>query len=95
MKCPVCGGNTGICLTRPQVDHVKRRRKCYECNFRFNTIEVDMDMLDAGFLIHANDTLDLTEVKAAIKRLNKCSEEAKEAKEAEKQLNDFMERVCK
>ena len=70
MKCPVCGGATGIYNSRPEVDCVRRSRKCYDCSFRFRTLEVDVDMLEAGFMIHSKDTLDLTEVNAAIKQLN-------------------------
>ena len=92
MKCPVCNGNTGVYNSRPEVDCVRRNRRCYDCGYKFRTVEIDLDMLDAGFLIQANDKLDLTEVKEAVKLLNKCY---REAQEVGKQLNDFLERVSK
>lgn len=44
MTCPVCGGNTRIIDSRNKDDHKKRRRICQECGYKFNTIEIDMDL---------------------------------------------------
>ena len=44
MDCPVCGTSTYVIDSRPQCDHVKRRRACLDCGFRFSTIEIDVDM---------------------------------------------------
>lgn len=42
MNCPVCGGNNAIVVdSRPQPDAVKRRRMCADCDYRFNTYEID------------------------------------------------------
>jgi transcriptional regulator NrdR family protein len=46
MTCPVCGGDTKVIDSRPSEDSVQRRRKCLECDHRFNTIEIDKDFYD-------------------------------------------------
>lgn len=43
MTCPICGGQTLIKDSRPDEDHVKRRRECTECKHRFSTVEIDKD----------------------------------------------------
>lgn len=48
MTCPVCGGDTKVIDSRPSEDSVQRRRKCLECDYRFNTIEIDMDLYKKG-----------------------------------------------
>lgn len=45
MNCPMCNRGTRVIDSRPQSDHTLRVRKCLECNYRFNTVEVDEDML--------------------------------------------------
>lgn len=77
MNCPVCEGATAVIDSRPESDSVNRRRRCLSCDYRFRTVEVDMDMLDAGFLLSAKDTLDLSDVKEAVKLLNKFLEGVK------------------
>ena len=44
MKCPKCGSNQDhVVDTRPcGEDSVKRRRECYTCRHRWNTIEVEI-----------------------------------------------------
>ena len=44
MTCPVCGGDTRIIDSRNKDDHKKRRRICQKCGYKFNTIEIDMDL---------------------------------------------------
>lgn len=44
MTCPVCGGYTMIIDSRNKDDHKKRRRVYQECGYKFNTIEIDMDL---------------------------------------------------
>lgn len=44
MTCPVCGGDTRIIDSRNKDDHKKRRRVCQKCGYKFNTIEIDMDL---------------------------------------------------
>ena len=44
MTCPICGGDTRIIDSRNKDDHKKRRRICQECGYKFNTIEIDMDL---------------------------------------------------
>jgi transcriptional regulator NrdR family protein len=45
MKCPRCNyANSGIIESRKRLDHVWRRRRCYECNHVWHTIEVDKDL---------------------------------------------------
>lgn len=44
MTCPVCGGDTRIIDSRDKEEFKKRRRKCLECGYKFNTIEIDMDL---------------------------------------------------
>ena len=48
MTCPVCGGKTTVVDSRPSEDSVWRRRECQECSYRFNTIEIDMDLYKKG-----------------------------------------------
>lgn len=48
MKCPRCGGETGVKDSRP-VTHfgkpsVRRRRYCTECNERFQTVELTVGL---------------------------------------------------
>ena len=90
MNCPLCGGGTAVCDSRPEADSVNRRRRCLSCDYKFRTVEVDMDMLDAGFRLSAKDTVDLTEVKESIKQLK---EAIKQLNEGFKHLNKFMEEV--
>lgn len=57
MTCPVCGGNTRIVDSRNKDDHKKRRRVCQECGYKFNTIEIDMDLyLKMGGVIFMKKT---------------------------------------
>lgn len=46
MLCPVCGGKTAVIDSRGQGDEVIRRRKCRECEHRFTTIEIDLDLYE-------------------------------------------------
>ena len=40
--CPRCSdGGTVVKDSRPDIDGIRRRRECVQCNFRFNTIEAD------------------------------------------------------
>lgn len=73
MKCPVCGGSTGIYNSRPEVDCVRRSRKCDDCGFRFRTIEIETDMMEAWENSHKID-IDVTDVKKAVQLLNKFVE---------------------
>jgi transcriptional regulator NrdR family protein len=41
MKCPRCDSNkSGIIESRKRVDHVWRRRRCYDCNHIYQTMEI-------------------------------------------------------
>ena len=44
MNCPTCGGQTRVYDSTAQADNIKRRRKCLTCDYRFTTVEIDMDM---------------------------------------------------
>lgn len=46
MTCPVCNGKTLVCDSRfsKWEEVIKRRRKCKECGYRFNTYEIDEDL---------------------------------------------------
>lgn len=46
MNCPVCNGTTGVVDSRPDEESVHRRRRCFDCGYRFNTIELDEDQWD-------------------------------------------------
>ncbi len=48
MTCPVCGGKTHITNSRPSCDSVYRRRECRECKHRFNTYELEEDLIVKG-----------------------------------------------
>lgn len=39
MKCPNCGGETGVIDSRVMSEGVRRRRQCNSCGFRFSTME--------------------------------------------------------
>ena len=44
MKCPKCGWDALVCVdTRPCDETVRRRRKCLNCDHRFNTFEISFD----------------------------------------------------
>lgn len=44
MKCPKCGSDALVCIdTRPSDETVRRRRKCLNCDYRFNTFEISFD----------------------------------------------------
>lgn len=43
MNCPICGGASGITVTRSDCEGVYRRRKCYECKHIFYTTEYESD----------------------------------------------------
>lgn len=41
MNCPECGSNNVYCVdSRDKETHLKRRRECLECFYRFNTLEI-------------------------------------------------------
>jgi len=44
MNCPVCNGTTGVVDSRPDEESVHRRRRCFDCGYRFRTIELDEDL---------------------------------------------------
>lgn len=44
MACPVCGERTEVVDSRSDGESVTRRRKCLECFYRFNTVEIDEDL---------------------------------------------------
>jgi len=48
VTCPKCGGDTTVADSRRSEagDSVRRRRRCLECNFRFSTLEIDVDYYD-------------------------------------------------
>ena len=46
MTCPQCGGETRITNSRKTCDTVRRRRECCECEFRFTTMEIELDLLN-------------------------------------------------
>ncbi len=40
-NCRLCGGNAVVIDTRTTKDgHIRRRRKCLICGYRYNTLEV-------------------------------------------------------
>ncbi len=42
MNCPNCKSNQLVVVdSRPQPEHVDRRRECLVCGLRFNTIEIE------------------------------------------------------
>ena len=48
MTCQVCGSKTFVSDSRPREDSAWRRRKCKECGFPFETIEIDKDLYEKG-----------------------------------------------
>lgn len=47
MTCPECGScQIGVLYNRSQEDSIYRRRKCFDCGQRFNTIEIDVDVYE-------------------------------------------------
>ena len=62
MTCPVCGGYTMIIDSRNKNDHKNRRRICMECGYKFNTIEIDMDLyliaIDLWSMLKCGNRLD-------------------------------------
>lgn len=43
MTCPVCGAETKVVDSRSVEDGTRRKRKCLECDYRFSTVEIDVD----------------------------------------------------
>lgn len=39
MKCPECGGKSGVLDTRRAKKYIYRRRRCYDCGKTFSTRE--------------------------------------------------------
>lgn len=56
--CPLCGGKSGVTDTRPWHSSIRRRRKCFACDYRWTTIEVPAHLADR-----------LPEIQASLKRL--------------------------
>lgn len=46
MICPNCGSETYVVDSRPDEAFIKRRRGCVSCKYRFNTVEIDMDLYE-------------------------------------------------
>lgn len=40
IRCPVCGGDTGVIETRQNVGSLRRRRRCLVCPGRLTTLEM-------------------------------------------------------
>lgn len=56
MTCPVCGGNTKVYDSRPEIDCVRRRRACMRCGNNFVTLEIDEDWLQKMTRRSVNDS---------------------------------------
>lgn len=46
MQCPNCGDDTRVIDSRPDDESVARRRECVACKYRFNTIEIETELLE-------------------------------------------------
>lgn len=46
MTCPKCNGKTKVIESITEDDSITRRRKCIECDYRFNTVEIDKDLYE-------------------------------------------------
>lgn len=44
LLCPVCGGKTEVTDSRSDCESVRRKRKCMDCGYKFNTVEIDEDL---------------------------------------------------
>ena len=44
LLCPVCGGKTEVTDSRSDCESVKRKRKCFDCGYKFHTVEIDEDL---------------------------------------------------
>ncbi len=47
VRCPFCGGSTGVTDSRPADTSVRRRRACIDCDGRFTTHEMIGESPDA------------------------------------------------
>lgn len=45
MRCPECGGRTGVIDCRATVTSIRRRRECKSCGARFTTYEAQAEAL--------------------------------------------------
>jgi transcriptional regulator NrdR family protein len=81
MDCPLCGGGTTVCDSRPEIDCVNRKRRCLSCDHRFATIELETDMLQSWQNSHTPaepvKAIDVEGVKKAVRLLNTFLEEVK------------------
>ena len=72
MDCPICGGGTVVSDSRRGADFVNRKRKCLDCDYRFATIEIETDMLQAwqNSSKPTPKKVDVEGVKKAVRLLN-------------------------
>ena len=73
MDCPICGGGTVVSDSRRGADFVNRKRKCLDCEYRFGTIEIETDMLQAwqnSSKPTPKKVIDVEGVKKAVRLLN-------------------------
>lgn len=48
MTCPVCGDEKlkVLEIRHPDCEHIRRRRECTACGFRFSTVEYEVEHAD-------------------------------------------------
>lgn len=67
--CPKCAGNCGVIETRPQANHIYRRRWCASCGNRISTYETTASQRGAwlsALLLVAKITDDLEDLRKAL-----------------------------
>lgn len=59
MNCPICGEKTAVIDSRPYDNGcgVRRLRKCLKCDYRFNTLELDADLVEKNEYLNKNERL--------------------------------------
>lgn len=53
MKCPNCEKNSDHVLdtrTNKSKDRIKRRRECFSCDYKFSTIEINVEEIQSDLL---------------------------------------------
>ena len=46
LVCPKCNGKSRVINSRPYCNGIRRRRECSVCGYKWNTIEITMDLED-------------------------------------------------
>lgn len=92
MLCPKCGGDSGVKDSRPDYQGVviRRRRKCFECGFKFTTKEIVVSSSETNKLVRE---MELRTTNALINKVNVILEDLLTHKRLLEKIKDENEKV--